>query len=675
MNFNESIENLKGIGVKKREKLELLRIRTIWDLINYKPYKYQDKRNVVSSGKFISGKTILTEGKIVSKKLRRISGGRAIIDCKVVDCDGSFNLRFFNMPYLIKNISIYDIYTIYGEIRIQNGNKTFINPEITRTGGDKDIRGILPVYRCVRGITNNDFRKWMRRALEDLDFSEELFDSNFLKEKSLCSNGYAYKNLHFPSSERAYQSARYRLIYNEMIAYQVAMLLSKKAVTMENKDSAINDVDITPFIDSLTFSLTDGQLNAIHDIERDLTSNKLMNRLVQGDVGSGKTVVSEAAIFKVIKSGGQCAFMAPTEVLSKQHFSKLSDVFEPFGFKVAFLNGGMRMKERKQVVEGLKDGSIDLVIGTHALIQGDVEFRNLKLVITDEQHRFGVNQRKNLVDKSGAVNVMVMSATPIPRTLAATVFGDMDFSVIRTMPVGRKKIITREVREHNREIAYSAVRKELEAGNQAYIVASAIEDNELELESAETLFEEMTKKFRGYSIGLVHGRLSSEEKDRVMQDFVDKKINILVSTVVIEVGIDVPNATIIVIENAERYGLAQLHQLRGRVGRSNKQSYCFLVRYSDSENAVKRIDAMVRLSDGFEISEEDFKLRGPGDIRGTMQHGVGSNIMMYMYAYEELAERTLVDAKSIIDNDFAVLNKGQLELMLNDLYDDYSYII
>lgn len=675
MNFQDSVENLKGVGAKKREKIGLLGIRTVCDLVNYKPYKYQDRRKVVSSGSFVSGKAILAEAVIVSKKLRRISGGRAIIDCKAVDEAGFFNLRFFNMPYIIKNISINERYAVYGEVRIQNGNKTFINPDITKCGSSNDVRGILPVYRCVRGITNNDLRKWMKIVLEELDFSEGLFNQEYLDKNNLCGDEFAYKNLHFPSSERAYQAARYNLIYSEMFVYQIAMLVSKNSLQKENRESAIRDIDITPFIDSLSFELTDGQLNAIKDIERDLISNRAMNRLVQGDVGSGKTVVSEAAIYKVVKVGGQCAFLAPTEVLSKQHFIKLSDAFSKFNFKIALLNGRMKANERKNILAGLRDGTINLVIGTHALIQADVEFHNLKLVVTDEQHRFGVNQRKNLVDKSASVNVLVMSATPIPRTLAATVFGDMDFSIIRNMPAGRKKIITREVQEHNREIAYSALRKELEAGHQAYVVASAIDDNEFELESAEKLYEEMTDKFKGYKISLIHGRLSTEEKNRIMQDFIEKRIDILVSTVVIEVGIDVPNATIIVIENAERYGLAQLHQLRGRVGRSDMQSYCYLVRYSDSDNAVKRIDAMVRISDGFEISEEDFKLRGPGDIRGTMQHGSGSSIMMEMYEYEELAERSLADAKSIIKNNFKNVNRCRLEIMLRDLYDDYSYVI
>lgn len=674
MNYSDSIKKLKGIGSKKKEKLENLGMHTIWDLLNYKPFKYQDRRNIITSDKFIMGKQVLASGKIISKKLIRISRGRSMLDCKIMDSEGIYYLRFFNMPYLLKNINISTDYLIFGEIRITNGKKTFINPEITKSENNQ-LRGIIPVYRCVKGITNNDLRRWVKETLKNLNFENELIDESIRNKRKLCKDEFAYKNIHFPENIKAYQAARYKLFYNEMLSYQIAILKSREQISKNGIDSSIMDIDISPFIKSIGFELTKDQIKAINDIEKDLISEKPMNRLIQGDVGSGKTVVSQAAIYKVIKSGGQVAFMVPTEVLSKQHFINFKKEFDRFGIKTAILTGNTGAKERKETLDKLKDGSIDIIVGTHALIQDDISFKKLMLVITDEQHRFGVNQRKNLVDKNETVNIIVMSATPIPRTLASTVFGDMDFSIIKTKPYGRKEIITRAVDNSKRELAYKAVAKEVEKGHQAFIIASAISENDFELEPAEKLYREMKARFKDRKVALIHGKLAGKEKERIMQEFSIGNIDILVSTVVIEVGIDVPNATIMVIENAERYGLAQLHQLRGRVGRSEIQSYCYLVRYSNSENSISRINAMVKISDGFEISEEDFRLRGPGDITGTIQHGIASNIISDMYQYQDLADICLKDAKDIVDNDYKGIDKEQLNLYLSNIYGDYSYII
>lgn len=674
LNYSDSIENLKGIGSKKKEKLENLGIYTIWDLLNYKPFKYQDRRNIIPSDKFIMGKQVLASGKIISKKLIRISKRRSMLDCKIMDSGGIYYLRFFNMPYLLKNINISTDYLIFGEIRITNGKKTFINPEITKLENDQ-LRGIIPVYRCVKGITNNDFRRWVKETLRNLNFENELIDEGIRNKRKLCKDEFAYKNIHFPENNKAYQAARYKLFYNEMLSYQIAILKSREQISRSGIDSSIRDIDISPFIKSIGFDLTKDQIKAIKDIEKDLISEKPMNRLIQGDVGSGKTVVSLAAIYKVVKSGGQVAFMVPTEVLAKQHFINFKKAFDRFGIKTAILTGNTGAKERKETLDRLKDGSIDIIVGTHALIQDDISFKKLMLVITDEQHRFGVNQRKNLVDKNDAVNIIVMSATPIPRTLASTVFGDMDFSIIKTKPKGRKEIITRALDNSKRELAYKAVAKEVEKGHQTFIIASAIDENDFELEPAEKLYREMKARFKDNRVALIHGKLAGKEKEKIMQEFSIGNIDILVSTVVIEVGIDVPNATIMVIENAERYGLAQLHQLRGRVGRSEIQSYCYLIRYSDSENAISRINAMVKFSDGFEISEEDFRLRGPGDITGTVQHGIASNIISDMYQYQDLADICLKDAKDIVENDYKGIDKEQLNLYLSNIYGDYSYII
>ena len=410
-------------------------------------------------------------------------------------------------------------------------------------------------------------------------------------------------------------------------------------------------------------------------------NKRAMNRLVQGDVGCGKTVVAETAIFHAVSAGWQAAFMAPTEILSRQHFARISVDLAKFGMKTALLVSGLKAAERREILEGISSGDIDIIVGTHALIQSDVEFAKLGLVITDEQHRFGVNQRKILSEKSEAVNVLVMSATPIPRTLAATVFGDMDFSVIKSKPSNRKDIITRYATEKSRERVYANVYNEVKSGNRAYIVAPSIEENEeSDLISAEALYEELKIKFKGLKVGLIHGKLEKLEKERIMNEFADGSINVLVSTVVIEVGIDVPEATVIVIENAERFGLAQLHQLRGRVGRNDLQSFCYLICYSDSENAIARMNAMVEISDGFEISEEDYRLRGAGDLMGTMQHGYSGNSFYDLFGYDKILKLATSDAEQILSKDQSEIKElvdiEQLQLRTNNIMmQDNSNII
>ncbi|MBQ6583106.1 MAG: ATP-dependent DNA helicase RecG, partial [Mogibacterium sp.] len=457
-----------------------------------------------------------------------------------------------------------------------------------------------------------------------------------------------FRNLHFPSCTQAYREARYRDQYSSLYVYLTAIRLNRAYRMDPEADASVAETDLTPFLDRLPFRLTEGQMQAVRDIQADLRDRRPMNRLVQGDVGCGKTVVAETAVYSVLKAGGQCAFMAPTEILARQHWKKLSADMEPFGFRTELLVSGLKARERRAILQDLAEGKIDLMIGTHALIQEDVEFRDLRLLITDEQHRFGVSQRRSLTEKGKTPNVLVMSATPIPRTLQATVFGDMDFSVIRTRPASRKKITTRCVPESGRRRAYECVRKELEQGHLAYVVAPSIENNdESGLVSVEQLYEEIRKRFAGFRTGLLHGRMDKEEKERIMQRFASGELQLLVSTVVIEVGIDVPDATVIVIENSDRFGLAQLHQLRGRVGRNDLQSYCYLVNYSKSESAAERMKVMTEISDGFEISEEDFRLRGPGDLMGTMQHGTGTTgQLLTLFRNEELVRAVTQDVEA-----------------------------
>lgn len=678
MNLSDSVNKIKGVGAKKEKILENMGINTIYDLLEYKPFRYQNRINRTPFMDVPEDKDVLIGGVLINKRLRSIGRGRIMLECALRDESGIFHAIFFNMPFLEKNLRLGADYSLFGKMKWRNGAKTIVNPEMSLTGSTRDIRGIIPVYRRTAGITSNELLKLIRSISEQLDESCEWLSDDLLEKNKLAPEDYAYKNIHFPESGAAYNRANFRLIYDKLLAFQYSVLHNRRFLEEECGNSRIEPVDISAFIDSLPFTLTEGQQHAISDIEQDLISDRAMNRLIQGDVGCGKTVVAEAAIYHAVSAGWQAAFMAPTEILARQHYAKLSKELGRFGMKTTLLVSGLKASERRELIEGIVNGDIDVVVGTHALIQSDVEFAKLGLVITDEQHRFGVNQRKVLAGKAEAVNVLVMSATPIPRTLAATVFGDMDFSVIRSKPSNRKEIITRYVTEKSRERAYADVYNEIKRGNRAYIVAPSIEDNEdSELTSAEALYDEIKEKFKSFNVGLIHGRLDKVEKERLMNEFAIGAIDILVSTVVIEVGIDVPEATVIVIENAERFGIAQLHQLRGRVGRNDLQSYCYLICYSDSENATNRMKAMVTMSDGFEISEEDYRLRGAGDLMGTMQHGNAGNSFYELFGYDKILKIATADAERILSGEQNVIvDYDQLQLRTkNIMVHDNSNII
>ncbi|MBR2540991.1 MAG: ATP-dependent DNA helicase RecG [Mogibacterium sp.] len=646
--LTDDVSSIKGIGGKKKQLLASLGITTIEDLLSTFPVKYKDRRNVIPAIRATDDRDTLVAGELIKVQLRPISGHRTIVECTLRDESCIFGAAFFNMPYLRKSLSVGATYILFGKMRYRNGMKIWTNPEMTMAGTERDVRGIVPVYRNTQGVTSANFTKWIRTALESSDLSSDWIGREITEERRLCSREFAFHNMHFPESEKHYKAARYRMIYEQLLRYQLAVRLARRNIESGSDDASVPDASVRPFTDALPFTLTEGQRMCIEDIEKDLVQRRPMNRLVQGDVGCGKTVVAEAAIFKCAVSGLQSAMMAPTEILARQHYERLSGDFERFGIRTSLLVSGMKAAERREVLAGIAAGSIDVVVGTHALIQKDVMFNELALVITDEQHRFGVNQRKLLARKGRGVNVCVMSATPIPRTLAATVFGDMDFSIIRTRPSERKKIITRALEPGSRERAYTAVRKELEQGNRAYVIAPTIDSEDDELASVMRLYSEIQDKFKGYKSALLHGRLTGEEKESIMNDFASGRIQILVATVVIEVGIDVPEATVIVIENSERFGLAQLHQLRGRVGRSSRQSYCYLINYSKSETAVARARAMAEISDGFEISEVDYKLRGPGDIMGTMQSGNYSRDILTLCRYTDILEAAIEDADRVM---------------------------
>ena len=443
MKLSDSVTTIKGVGAKKQTVLEEMGITTIYDLLEHSPFRYQNRLNRTHFMDVPEDKDVLIGGVLINKRLRSIGRGRTMLECALRDESGIFHAIFFNMPFLEKNLRLGNDYTLFGKMKWRNGAKTIVNPEMYPANSPRDIRGIIPVYRRSAGISSNELSKLILSILDEMDESCEWLGDELLEKNNLAPEYYAYRNIHFPESVDAYNRAKFRLIYDKLLAFQYCILYNRRFLDEECGNSMIAPVDISKFLDSLPFRLTEGQQTAVDDIEHDLMSTKTMNRLVQGDAGCGKTVVAETAIFHVVSAGWQAAFMAPTEILARQHFAKLTADFGEFGMRTALLVSGIKSTDRREILEGISSGDIDIVIGTHALIQSDVEFAKLGLVVTDEQHRFGVNQRKILTEKSEAVNVLVMSATPIPRTLAATVFGDMDFSVIKSKPSNRKEIITR----------------------------------------------------------------------------------------------------------------------------------------------------------------------------------------------------------------------------------------
>ena len=666
LSMGDDVVRLKGIGDKKKEQLMQAGIYTVEDLLEYYPVKYKDRRNIIKAIDAGTDKDSLVAGELLKIQVRPLSGGRSMITCTLRDDSCCFYATFFNMPYLRKTLNIGQRYVLFGRMRLRNGSKTWTNPEMSMEGGERDKRGIIPVYRHSAGLTDINLRKWINEALLSSDIESEWIDPDIVLERKLCDRKYALSNIHFPASEKHYKAAKYRLNYESMLMYQIAVRMSRKRNEGENLDSSVPEYSKDSFLESLPFELTDDQKKCVEEIYNDLSERRPMNRLVQGDVGSGKTVVAEAAIYRCASVGMQSAMMAPTEILARQHYEKMVKDFELFGFRVALLVSGMKTSERRKVIDSVSAGEVDVLIGTHALIQNDVIFKDLALVITDEQHRFGVDQRKALMNKSRAVNVCVMSATPIPRTLANTVFGDMDFSIIRSMPGGRKKIITRALDKSGRERAYISVREELDKGHLAYIIAPSIDSEDDDMLSVNRLYDEIKERFPGYKTALLHGRLKSEEKESIMEDFAKGRVQVLVSTIVIEVGIDVPEASIIVIENSERFGLAQMHQLRGRVGRSDIQSYCYVINYSKSETAEARARAMAEISDGFEISEVDYELRGPGDIMGTVQSGNLNSNILTLSRNTALLEAAMADADRIMNTE----NKTDMEYAYNHIMKD-----
>lgn len=635
MKLTDSIQYVKGVGPKKKAELNRLGIRTVYDLLTWFPRTYEDQSVLTKIGALKPGERETVSGVIMNVTERQ--GGRrgmTILTALIGDGTGFLQVTWFNQKFLKKKLVTGKRVFVTGKAEYAYGGRgQFAMSQLSgfQILDDEEspeaMCGILPVYPATEKLPQKFFRKIIAGLWQE-DFElPEVIPEGIQERFHLLARREAFYKIHFPKDFSELQAARNRLAFEELYLIQCGLMVLKKQSREKKKGirHLLSSELVRKLRESLPFTLTEDQTKVWQEICRDMESPVPMRRLVQGDVGSGKTVVAMLSLVKTVENGYQGALMAPTEILASQHYEGFCQQLEPLGVRIGFLSGRLTKKKREEMYAAIENHELDIVIGTHALIQEGVHFAKLGLVVTDEQHRFGIAQRAELEKKGSLMpDVLVMTATPIPRTMTLTVYGDLDVSLIKQLPPGRQPIRTFVRRPDRRELIYQYVLSQLQAGRQAYVVCPLIEMNEESpLPSAEEIYDELRYGiFRNVPVGLVHGRMKPAEKEQVMQDFYEDKIKLLVSTTVIEVGVNVPNASIMVIENAERFGLAQLHQLRGRIGRGKYQSFCILVSEMKTENAKERLGIMAETTDGFKLAEEDLKLRGPGQFFGSMQHGL-----------------------------------------------------
>lgn len=618
--FAKPIASLKGVGEKREKLFKKLNVPTVGDLIRFYPRAYEDWSQVTPISEVNIGEVNVIKGEIVQAVTEhRIRGGMVLYKTKVSDGEFEMLLTFFNNKY-IKNLLKYgQTYIFKGKVSGAFAKKEMSSPEFIPENKSADL---TPIYPQTSGLTSRQIEQAVRQAVLLLHKStNDPLPQEVRDEYNLCGLQYALENIHFPKSYDDLARARKRLVFEEFLILQLG-LIQIKGINKEENIHKIKNSYFSEFQGLLPFQLTGAQKRAILEATGDMAGENPMNRLVQGDVGSGKTAVAAALCFAAIKAGTQAALMAPTEILAAQHYESLSKLLEKSSMKVELLTGSVTQKNKRIIKQQLENGEIDLLIGTHAIISTGVEFKNLALVITDEQHRFGVSQRSALAKKGARPHLLVMSATPIPRTLALMIYGDLDISILDELPPGRQKIETYLINSSKRRRAFGYVQKHLDEGRQAYIICPLIETGETELADVNSYAESVRAFFAENNVGVLHGKMKPAEKEEVMQRFSQGEIDILVSTTVVEVGVDVPNAVIMLIENAERYGLSQLHQLRGRIGRGKHKSTCVLVSDAQNEDTIERLKIICNSSDGFKIADADLRLRGPGDFFGKRQHGL-----------------------------------------------------
>lgn len=676
--LNKDIQFVKGIGPKKAAKLNKLNIFTIKDLLYYFPRAYEDRSNVKKIYQLEHDEKACTKGIISDIKTHEARNKIKVTKFIIRDESGFLSLVFFNQEYLTKVFKKGDSVIAYGKVKKEGGFLEMNSPQIEHfTNAPTSTCKLIPVYPLTYGVTSKDIISTIKSIYtNEKVIIQEYLPREIINKYKLCSIDFAVKNLHMPQDKQSLKIALYRMIFEEFLILQIGLFYFKsgiddsEGIKFEKKEK-LNDI-----IKSLPFNLTNAQNRALSEVIEDMTSDNVMSRLVQGDVGSGKTIVAVLVLALSVLNGYQGALMAPTEILARQHYISLNETLSPFDIKVDLLVGSLTKKQKEKVLERIKNHEVDILIGTHALIEDNVEFNNLGIVVTDEQHRFGVRQRAKLSSKGSNPDILVMTATPIPRTLALILYGDLDISIIDELPPGRQPIDTRAFESKKRDFIYTNfIRDEITKGRQVYVVCPLVEESEaIEAKAAEDLRDELKEKyFSDLNVEVLHGKMKPSLKDKIMNDFKNNKIQILVSTTVIEVGVNVPNATLMIIENAERFGLAQLHQLRGRVGRGSHKSHCILI-YSSKTNVCKeRMEIMEETNDGFRISEKDLEIRGPGEFFGTRQHGIPELKVANIFKHIKVLKLAQEESKNIFRED-KNLNKKEHILLKKEMIEKFSNI-
>ncbi len=647
---------IKGVGPNRIKQLNKLGIYTLNDVITYYPRTYEDRGKPKYIKDLVDGEEVLIKAKCVSKMTEiKIRKNMSIYKLIVRDDTATCTITWFNAYYLKNRFKIGETYQFFGKVKRRINQIDMSNPIFDNENSNKNTGKIIPIYSSTYNLSQNTLRKIIENALNEVKGNiPETLPKYLIDEYKIMDINTATEQIHFPESFKKYNEARKRLVFEELLIMQLALLNLKSNYSRETKGIEFSkDARMYEIINELPFKLTNAQNKVLEEIDRDMESKKSMNRLLQGDVGSGKTAVAMVATYKAVKSSYQVAVMVPTAILAKQHYENFKNILEKFNIRCELLVSGTPKKKKEEILENLKIGNIDVIIGTHALLQENVEFNKLGLVVTDEQHRFGVRQRGIINSKGENPDVLVMSATPIPRTLALILYGDLDISIIDELPPNRQKIDTFAVTPSKEERVNNFIKAQINEGRQAYIVCPLVEENEeINARSVIEIAEKYKNEtFKEYKVEYIHGKLNKKEKDRIMEEFKNGNTDILISTTVIEVGVDVPNSTIMVIENAERFGLATLHQLRGRVGRGKYKSYCILKYKGNSEQTRERMKIMVETNDGFKISQKDLELRGSGEFFGTRQHGIPEFKIANLFQDVEILKDIQSLALKIINED------------------------